>query len=97
MPFRHLLTTPGGARVSLSEHERAVMEAFSEAAGHPVARDALAERLWGETARAPSSNALHAVIYRLRRRVEEESGTPMPLRSVPGAGYEFNAPLVRED
>jgi two-component system OmpR family response regulator len=94
---RHVLATPEGAQITLSEHERAVMHAFVEAAGQPVARELLAERLWGDSARAPSSNALHAVIYRLRRRVEDESGTAMPLRSVPGAGYEFNARLVQED
>lgn len=94
---RRVLVTPAGARVTLSDHEMAVMVAFAGASGQPVSRDLLAERLWGDTTRAPSSNALHAVVYRLRRRVEEESGTPMPLRSVPGAGYEFNGRLVQDE
>lgn len=91
-----VLLTPRGAKVSLTPTDVAILEALAaHPPGRPVAREALRDKLWpgqGED----SQNALHATIYRLRRRIEQH-GDIAPLHALAGRGYEFRAPLARSD
>ncbi|MBN8480035.1 MAG: response regulator transcription factor [Xanthomonadales bacterium] len=91
---RSLLTTPDGQGVELSATDLALMECFLEAAGGIVAREELMRRL-GLDAAAEGGNALHATIYRLRRRIERVTPLAVPLQSQQRVGYLFRAPLVR--
>lgn len=90
---RALLSAPGGQEVSLSESELQVMRCFAEAQGQPVPRGQMMQRLWGST--DPSmDNALHATVYRLRRRIEQAGCAMAPIQSVSRVGYSFRAPLA---
>lgn len=86
------LVAPDGARVPLSEIDRAVMECFLDAQGEPVTRETLRQRLARETGN-DTDEGLTATIYRLRRRIERATPALVPLQSKSRVGYVFRAPL----
>lgn len=90
-----VLLPPDGDPIALSESDLALMRCFGATADGRVDRRTLVEHLWGRgAAQGAFDNALHASVYRLRKRIEQ-SGQPLaPLRAVAGVGYEFRAPLT---
>lgn len=91
---RSVLQTPSGISIALSDSDRALMRCFATAKGARVERRALIACLWGDTTE-PMDNALHATLYRLRKRIERVGGQGLsPVHAVSRVGYEFRAPLV---
>jgi two-component system OmpR family response regulator len=88
------LLLPDAGRLALSEGERTLLACLADAPQHRVERGALLERLWGPEP-APMHNALQALVYRLRRRIERAWPAGAPLHAVSRVGYEFRAPLRR--
>lgn len=88
------LIAPDAARISLSDNDLLVLECFIDAAGEPVSRELLRQKL-GRREPDETDNLLHASIYRLRRRIERATPMAAPLQSVPRLGYVFRALLVR--
>jgi two-component system OmpR family response regulator len=86
------LVAPEGTRIELSEGDMAVMECFAAADGATVTRAALCERM-GRDPDTEADNLLHAAIYRLRRRVERATPSPLPLQSEAKVGYAFKGRL----
>ena len=86
------LIAPDGVRIDLSDTDLAVVDCFVAANGGIVSRATLARRLNRPVSDEPD-NALHASIYRLRRRVEKATPCLVPLQSQSGVGYVFRAPL----
>jgi len=86
------LIAPDGSRVALSDTDLTVMECFLEANGESVTREMLRSRL-GRSSADESDNALHATIYRLRRRIERSTPMVVPLQSQSRVGYIFRANL----
>ncbi len=93
-PQASRLVAPDGAQVSLSETDLAVMQAFLEARGETVTRDALCRRL-GHPDTPEAENLLSATVYRLRRRVERATPSAVPLLTQARVGYVFRAELVQ--
>ena len=91
-PTDHALLTPDGTRIALSANEIVVMQSMAQAQAHRVQRRELLQALWGEQA-GDMDNALQAMMYRLRRRIEQASRWPAPVHAVARVGYEFRAPL----
>lgn len=91
-PDHHALVSPDGTRIVLSANELVVMRSLAHAQAHRVQRRELLHQLWGEQA-ADMDNALQAMMYRLRRRIEQASRWPAPVHAVARVGYEFRAPL----
>lgn len=89
------LTAPDGSRVSLSDKDLTLMECFLEAAGAPVSREMLRQRLGRAETEDLADNLLHASIYRLRRRIERATPQVVPLQSQARQGYVFRANLMR--
>jgi two-component system, OmpR family, response regulator len=87
------LVAPEGTRIELSEGDLAVMECFAAADGATVTRAALCERM-GRDPDTEADNLLHAAIYRLRRRIERATPSPLPLQSEAKVGYAFKGPLT---
>jgi two-component system, OmpR family, response regulator len=87
------LVAPDGARVSLSEIDRVVLECLLQAHGQPVTRQALLERLGREPAQ-DGDDGLNATIYRLRQRIKKATPALVPLQAKSRVGYVFQAPLV---
>lgn len=91
---RAVLQAPDGTDIALSQTDLALLQCFAEASGGQVARAVLVRRLWGAEV-GPMDNALHATVYRLRKRIEQAGQTMVPVHSVARVGYEFCAPLIR--
>ncbi|MBC7992696.1 MAG: response regulator transcription factor [Rhizobacter sp.] len=90
------LLAPDGTRIPLSESDLAIVGCLADAEGGKVGRRVLMERLWGaEAAGGSTENALHATVYRLRKRIEQAGQPLVPVHAVAKVGYEFRAPLVR--
>ena len=90
------LQAPDGTQIPLSESDLAIVACFADAEGGQVERRVLMERLWGADAEHGSTeNALHATVYRLRKRIEHAGQALVPVHAVARVGYEFRAPLVR--
>lgn len=81
-----VLLSPGGGKVQLSTSERTVLEALMHQAGATVSRETLVTAL-GHHPDDVFSNRLDMLISRLRRKVQQATGEPLPLRSVRGAGF----------
>lgn len=95
-PAQAALLCPDGQRVKLSEADLALIRCFAEAPQGRVSRQALCERLWGD-AGSERDNALHATLYRLRKRVEQAGAPLLPIRALARTGYEFRAPLIMDE
>lgn len=89
---RGVLVAPDGSQVALTEADRVILAACAQAPDRRVSREELARRLWGEVHEG-MDNALHATVYRLRKRIESGGRLLSPLQAVPRLGYEFRARL----
>ncbi len=91
---RSALQAPDGSEIALSDTDVVMLQCFAESADGKVERAALVERLWG-TASGSMENALHAAVYRLRKRIEQAGHAVAPVHAVARIGYEFRARLVK--
>ncbi|HEY0817207.1 MAG TPA: winged helix-turn-helix domain-containing protein [Rhizobacter sp.] len=91
---RSTLRAPDGVEIGLSASDLALLQCFAEAPEGKVERAVLVERLWGPEA-GSMDNALHATVYRLRKRIEQSGHAFVPLHALAKVGYEFRAPLVK--
>lgn len=89
---RQRLTSPDGAVIELGDNDLTILSCFPLADGAVVPRETLCERL-GRPVLDTSDNGLHAMIYRLRRRIEKVTGAVVPLQSQSRVGYVFKAPI----
>ncbi|WP_254049972.1 response regulator transcription factor [Novosphingobium sp. TH158] len=81
------LVTPDGTEVSLSVLESRLILRLMDADGQPVTRTDLVEA--AEMHGGSDHRNLDAAIFRLRRKIEKESGMPAPFKTVHGVGYQF--------
>ncbi|MFA5684643.1 MAG: response regulator transcription factor [Lysobacteraceae bacterium] len=86
------LIAPNERRVELVESERVVMTLLLDNAGSPVDRAELLARLSGNQPDF-DPHRLEMIVYRLRRKVEDETGMLLPLRALRGRGYLFTQPV----
>lgn len=83
------LFAPDGNAVPLTGSERKVMQSLWSARGRLVTRDALVGMLGGNLGLEIDPHRLDALLHRLRLKVQERTGAPLPLKSVRGEGYLF--------
>lgn len=88
------LATPDGMLVRLTRTEAELMSVLADAAGRPMARAAIAERM-GRPDPEGEHRHVDAMISRLRRKVTAELGRELPLQAAHLKGYLFAAPLRR--
>lgn len=93
-PDKALLETPKGKEISLSGSDLTILRCLASEGGK-VERAVLIKALWGHDNGA-MDNALHATLYRLRKRIEQVGDMVAPLHAVAKVGYEFRAPLEVE-
>jgi DNA-binding response OmpR family regulator len=91
-PGHRRLASPEGTIVALGDTDIALLTCFAEAAGGTVSHAEINTRL-GRTQREAPDNSLHAIIYRLRRRIEKVTGGVLPLQAHSRVGYVFKAPI----
>lgn len=71
----------GGAELSLTPREWAILDALAARAGHVVARSVLLEEVWGEATKA-AEGSLEVLVGRIRRKLGEGV-----VRTIRGEGY----------
>lgn len=89
-PADWALIAPNDISVSLTATEVAFMTALIAGKGSICPRDALIQAVSRPGATANDRN-LDAIVRRLRRKVEDTTGTKAPIRMVYGQGYLFTA------
>lgn len=82
------LETPEGRQVPLTMAERGFLTPLIEQRGAPIDRSSLVKAMSKPDTETNRRN-LDTLARRLRRKVESETGTPLPLASVYGEGYVF--------
>ncbi len=80
------LRSPAGGTVALTRTERRVVERLTSAPGQLVTRAQLVEVLT-DNVYDFDPHRLDSLIYRLRRKVADTCGEPLPLNAVHGEGY----------
>lgn len=91
-----VLHSPQGQAVRLTRSEAVVVELLAAQPGRAVARAELAQAL-GHLPQLYDPRRLEILMRRLRRKVEEQTGQPLPLETVHGLGYAFAGPITRSD
>ncbi|HXP98133.1 MAG TPA: response regulator transcription factor [Telmatospirillum sp.] len=84
---RHLVDA-SGRRIHLTEKEAAILTYLHRAGSRVVPRDELLGEVWGYSS-AVSTHTVETHIYRLRRKLVDESGEESPLATT-GGGYRLN-------
>lgn len=87
------LAGPNGRSVDLTAAEHDLIMRLAECPGHPVSRTELLGL--AEPVREADLRKLDAVVRRLRRKVEEGIGLPLPVRAAHGAGYAATEEIAR--
>jgi DNA-binding response OmpR family regulator len=77
-----------GKRFGLNRKERDLLAFFLRHEGESIDRHQLLQEVWGQ--RSPSnSRTVDTHIFRLRKKIEEDSDHPLHLLTVHGVGYRF--------
>jgi len=87
------LQAPGAGAIKLTHSELVILSALARCAGESVSRDELALAL-GHDPQCYDPRRLEILVRRLRGKVGEALGYPLPLETVHGQGYAFAAPIV---
>ena len=80
--------TGGGAPVTLTATERAILQKLSDNRGHIVTYDALCEAVWG-SGYYGYENSLNVHIRHLREKIEEKPSQPQWLLTARSLGYKL--------
>lgn len=90
------LYTPQGKSVALTNAEFRVLRVLVLEPGQSVSRDQISEAL-GKIPGEQEDRSIDAILTRLRRKVREETGHPLPVKAARTVGYVFVAPVVMID
>ena len=80
-----------GEPVTLTTLEFDVLYFLASRPGRVFTREALMEQVWG-TDRVVDDRSIDSLVSRLRRKLEDDPGTPRFIQTVWGAGYRFAEP-----
>ncbi|MGD9946113.1 MAG: response regulator transcription factor [Burkholderiaceae bacterium] len=83
------LLEPNGQRIPLTPSERPIVRILVTNAGRTVARADLMKTL-GEYGDYYVNHRLDVLISRLRQKVRQQAGRPLPLKAVRGVGFTFS-------
>lgn len=91
--LKWVLRSPEARVFKLTHSELVILVALARRAGESVSRDELAIAL-GHDPLVYDPRRLEVLVRRLRNKVAEQLGYPLPLETVHGQGYAFAAPIV---
>jgi DNA-binding response OmpR family regulator len=80
-----------GEPVTLTTLEFDLLYFLASRPGRVFTREALLEQVWG-TDRVVDDRSIDSLVSRLRRKLEDDPGTPRYVQTVWGAGYRFAEP-----
>ncbi len=87
------LTAPNRTTIKLSRSETLVLNVLAQCGGSGASREALIKGL-GQNPEIYDWRRMEILVRRLRGKVEQKLGLPLPLRTIHGYGYAFNEPLL---
>jgi two-component system, OmpR family, response regulator len=90
------MQSPEARSLKLTHSELVLMQALARRPGESVSRDELAIAL-GHDPLVYDPRRLEVLVRRLRNKVAERLGYPLPLETVHGQGYAFVAPMTVND
>lgn len=82
------LITPAGTAVALTASEFRIMQALFRTPGQQVSREAIMAAL-GKRLEQDSDRRIDNLLSLLRRKVREEAGVLLPVKSIRSSGYTF--------
>ena len=85
------LIDAGGAHVSLTRGQFAMLQALATRPGRVLSREFLS-RIGCSTGAEPYERGVDMVVMRLRKRLEADPKQPQLIVTVPGVGYRFDMP-----
>jgi DNA-binding winged helix-turn-helix (wHTH) protein/tetratricopeptide (TPR) repeat protein len=85
-----------GREVKLQEQPFRLLVALLEGEGRVVSRQKLKEALW-PNGMVEFDKSLDVAMAKLRQALDDDSGSPRFIATVPRRGYQFIAPLARSD
>jgi two-component system KDP operon response regulator KdpE len=88
-PATRQLRVGGRDSVKLSNLEYRLMHALMSRRGHVVESDTLIQHVWGR--HGGDAAMLKTLVYRLRSKIEPESGDRHLIQTVPGQGYRIES------
>ena len=83
-----------GDLITTTTTEFRLLEYLARHPGRVFSRDQLLDAVWGD-ARFVTPRSVDVYVRRLREKIEAEPDTPRFLKTLRGAGYRFDIPLVR--
>jgi DNA-binding response OmpR family regulator len=83
-----------GQRYGLNRKERDLLAFFLQHLGEPIERQQLLQEVWGQRNPA-ATRTVDTHIFRLRKKIEEDSDNPKHLLTVHGVGYRFEANVTK--
>jgi DNA-binding response OmpR family regulator len=78
------------ALIHLSRLETRLMQALMRNPGHVLSAESLIVRIWGPD--GASRDMLKQLVYRLRNKIEAETGNVLVIETVPDVGYRLHPP-----
>ena len=91
---RRQLSSPDGARVSVTGAEFDLLQAFCERPGRVLSRDQLIELKQGRSA-GPFERSIDVLVSRLRQKIEADPRDPELIKTIRSGGYLFTPPVER--
>jgi DNA-binding response OmpR family regulator len=88
-PARNLLTRSGSNPIRLTRLECKLMEILLLNRGQVLPFDTLVDAVWGRS--AGDRTALKQLVYRLRKKIEDDASSPALIVSIPSVGYSLTA------
>ena len=87
------LNAPGQAGLTLTALEYRFINCLAQAAGRTVDKRQVASQLWGEAADV-DFNRIDVMLARLRKKVQQDMGQVLPVKTVTAYGYALTVPCV---
>jgi len=83
----------GGAKIRLQQQPFQVLAILLEQAGEVVTREELQKRVWPADTFVDFDHGLNTAIKKLRQALNDDSGNPRYIETLPRRGYRFIAPV----
>ena len=89
---KHRRVLMAGREVELNHGEYAMLYCMASAPGQVFSKAQLYQAAWGEVYREGSTTAVENIIWRLRRKLEDDPKHPVYIKTVIHSGYKIGKP-----
>jgi len=93
-PLRWMLAAPTGQDVKLTEKETAFLHLLMSRSNEVALRDTLLQALDYHAEKFYGDRALAVMVTRLRKKVRDQAGVELPIKTIRSHGYSFSAPAA---